>query len=52
MSEASAPSGHYRRAVDRLMRLADFERVRTAPRTAPSGSIASARSWSGSATRT
>ena len=31
MSEASAPSGHYRRAVDRLMRLADFERVRHSP---------------------
>jgi dihydrofolate synthase/folylpolyglutamate synthase len=31
MSEASAPSGHYRRAVDRLMRLADFERARHSP---------------------
>ena len=31
MSEASAPSGHYRRAVDRLMRLADFERAQHSP---------------------
>ena len=31
MNDASAPSGHYRRAVDRLMGLADFERARHSP---------------------
>lgn len=31
MNDASEPSGHYRRAVDRLMGLADFERARHSP---------------------
>ena len=31
MNDASASSGHYRRAVDRLMGLADFERARHSP---------------------